>query len=95
MRRESIFADHALALTLKIGAYSAFACILAGLALGYAGHWGHRITVAGFVILLATPGVRIIVAGVEFLREREYRYVLISLGVLAVIVTAYVLGVQA
>ena len=95
MKRERTAADHALSLTLKIGAYSAFAFILAGLALEFMGSWGQRLTIAGFVILLATPGVRIVVAGVEFLRDREYKYVLISLGVLAVIVTAYVLGVQA
>ncbi|HEY6273218.1 MAG TPA: DUF1634 domain-containing protein [Terriglobales bacterium] len=95
MKRENAATDHALALTLKIGAYSAFACILGGLLLNFTGRWGHPITVAGFVILLATPGLRIIVAGVQFLREREYKYVLISLGVLAVIITAYVLGIQA
>jgi uncharacterized membrane protein len=95
MRRESAATDHALALTLKIGAYSAFACILAGLILHFAVHRGNAITTAGFLILLATPALRIIVAGIQFLREREYKYVLISLGVLAVIVTAYVLGIQA
>jgi uncharacterized membrane protein len=95
MKRESAATDHALALTLKIGAYSAFACILAGLILHFAGAWGNQITIVGFLILLATPGLRIIVAAIQFLREREYKYVLISLGVLAVIVTAYVLGIQA
>jgi Protein of unknown function (DUF1634) len=87
--------DKVLALTLKVGAYSAFACIVAGLALHSVAPVGDKIAVLGFKILLGTPGVRIIMAGIQFLREREYKYVLISLGVLAVIVTAYVLGVQA
>jgi uncharacterized membrane protein len=87
--------DRALSLTLKIGAYSAFACIVAGLLLRRGVAWGNRITILGFLILLATPGLRIIVACIQFSREREYKYVLISLGVLAVIVTAYVLGIQA
>jgi uncharacterized membrane protein len=95
MNGEGTSTNRALALVLKIGAYSAFACILAGFVLGSAGLWGHRVTVASFVILLATPGLRIVVAGIQFLRDREYRYALISLGVLAVILTAYLLGVQA
>ena len=95
MKRESTFADHALALTLKSGAYSAFACILAGLVISLADAWGHKVITLGFLILLATPGLRIIVAAIQFLRAREYKYVWISLGVLAVIVTAYVLGIQA
>jgi uncharacterized membrane protein len=95
MMRESPATDKALALTLKIGAYSAFACIVAGLALHSVTRLSDKITVAGFLILLATPGLRIVVAGIQFLRAREYRYVLISLGVLAIIVLAYVLGIQA
>lgn len=87
--------DKLLASTLKIGAYSAFACIVAGLLLHFATGWGNNVTLAGFLILLATPGLRIVVAGIQFLRERDYKYVLISLGVLVVIVTAYVLGIQA
>ena len=95
MKRESAAAEHALALTLKIGAYSAFACIVSGLLLRWGAGWGNQVTTIGFLILLATPGLRIVVACIQFFREREYKYVLISLGVLAVIVTAYVLGVQA
>jgi uncharacterized membrane protein len=95
MKLENRATERMLALTLKIGAYSAFACIVAGLAVHYFAAWGDRITTAGFLILLATPGLRIVVAGIQFLRGREYKYVLISAGVLAVIVLAYVLGIQA
>lgn len=95
MKRESAAMDRMLALTLKIGAYSSFACIVAGLALRFVTGFADKITLAGFLILLATPGLRIIVAGIEFLREREFKCVLVSLGVLAVIVLAYVLGIQA
>jgi uncharacterized membrane protein len=87
--------DRVLALTLKIGAYSACACIIAGLALHAVAAWADRITVLGFKILLGTPGLRIVVAAIQFWREHEYRYVLVSLGVLAIIGLAYVLGVQA
>ncbi len=87
--------DKVLALTLKAGAYSAFACIVAGLAFHPVTPVGDKIAILGFKILIGTPGLRIIVAGIQFLLERELHYVLVALGVLAVIVTAYVLGVQA
>jgi uncharacterized membrane protein len=94
MKRESSGTDHALALTLQIGAYSAFACIVVGLALHVAG-LGDRVTMIGMIVLLATPVLRIIVAGVQFLRERDVAYFLVSLGVLGIIALAYVLGLHA
>jgi uncharacterized membrane protein len=39
----------------------------------------------GILLLLVTPILRIIVAGVAFGLERDYTYVFISLGVLAVV----------
>jgi uncharacterized membrane protein len=95
MKPETPATERMLALTLKIGAYSAFACIVAGLAAHYFAVWGDKITTTGFLILLATPGLRIVVAGIQFFRGRERKYALVSLGVLAVIVVAYVLGIQA
>jgi uncharacterized membrane protein len=95
MKPETPATERMLALTLKIGAYSAFACIVIGLVAHNFAGWGDKITTTGFLILLATPGLRIVVAGIQFLRGREYKYVLISIGVLAVIVLAFVLGIQA
>ena len=43
------------------------------------------VTELGVLLLLLTPIFRIIVAGIAFGLEREYKYVLISLGVLAVV----------
>jgi uncharacterized membrane protein len=93
MKRDAAM-DKVLSLTLKIGAYSAFACIATGLALHFVVDVADKITVTGFKILLGTPGLRIIVAGIQFLREREFKYVLVSLGVLTVMVLAYALGIQ-
>jgi uncharacterized membrane protein len=95
MSRQDLAADRVLSLTLKSGAYTAFALIVAGLVLQFAVSWGTRVTVAGLVVLLATPVLRIIVAGIQFLRERDFKYALVSFGVLAIVVLAYVLGVQA
>ena len=86
--------DNLLGLTLKIGAYLSLTCIVAGLVLRFVGGFGDKVTVAGLLILLATPGVRIVVAGIQFLRERDFKYAVVSAGVLAIILLAFVLGVR-
>ena len=70
MKRD-VTMDRMLSLTLKVGAYISFACILAGLVLRAAGFADNKVVIAGFLILLATPGIRIVVAGIQFLRERD------------------------
>jgi uncharacterized membrane protein len=94
MNREDIAADRVLALTLKAGAYIAFALVVAGLFLQRFTSVGSKLTAAGVVVLLATPAVRIVVAGIQFLRERDFRYALVSLGVLCIVLLAYFLGIQ-
>jgi uncharacterized membrane protein len=95
MSRLDVAADRVLSLTLKFGAYTAFALIVAGLAVQFAVPWGMKVTTAGLLVLLATPVLRIIVACLQFLRERDFKYALVSFGVLTIVVLAYVLGVQA
>lgn len=94
MSRQDLAADKVLARTLKFGAYTAFALIVAGLLLQLVVPWGNRLAVTGLFVLLATPGLRIIAACLQFLRERDFRYALVSFGVLAIVVLAYVLGIQ-
>ena len=94
MSRQDVAADRVLSLTLKFGAYTAFALVVAGLALQLIVPWGSRVVVAGLVVLLATPGLRIIAACIQFLRERDFKYALVSFGVLAIVVLAYILGIQ-
>jgi uncharacterized membrane protein len=95
MSRQDVAADRVLSRTLKLGAYTAFALVLTGLALQHFAAWGARITVAGLLVLLATPALRIVVACIQFLHERDFKYALVSFGVLAIVVLAYVLGLQA
>jgi uncharacterized membrane protein len=95
MSRQDVAADRVLSLTLKFGAYTAFALIVAGLLLQSSVPWGTKVTAVGLLVLLATPALRIIVACLQFLRERDFKYALVSVGVLAVVVLAYVLGIQA
>jgi len=92
MRRDT--AMDLLSLTFKTGAYLSFACIATGLILGFVGSFVDKITVIGFLILLATPGLRIIVAGIQFLRERDFKYAAVSAGVFTIILLAFVLGVK-
>lgn len=94
MSRQDLAADRVLSLTLKLGAYTAFALIAAGLLLQWAVAWGAKVATAGLIVLLATPMLRIIVACLQFLRERDFRYALVSFGVLAIVVLAYFLGIQ-
>ncbi|MGB8130189.1 MAG: DUF1634 domain-containing protein [Candidatus Angelobacter sp.] len=94
MSRQDLAADRVLSLTLKFGAYTAFALIVAGLILQLAVPWGPKVTAVGLLVLLATPALRIIVACLQFLRQRDFKYALVSAGVLAIVVLAYVLGVQ-
>ncbi len=94
MSRQDVAADRVLSLTLKSGAYMAFALIVAGLVLQFVASWGSRVAAAGLLVLLATPVLRIIVACLQFLRERDFKYALVSFGVLTIVVLAYVLGIQ-
>lgn len=90
-----VAADRALALTLKAGAYTAFGLIVAGLICSaLVGPAGEIITKIGVLVLLATPALRVIVAALQFLRERDSKFFYISIGVLSVIALAFVLGVQ-
>jgi len=95
MSRQDVAADRVLSLTLKFGAYTALVLTVAGLVLQLAVPWGTKVTAVGLLVLLATPALRIIVACLQFLRERDFKYALVSFGVLAIVVLAYVLGIQA
>ncbi len=62
-----------------------------GRALSFGRLWGlepQAVTEVGIVFLLLTPVFRIMVATVGFALERDFRYVLISLGVLAVVLVS-------
>ena len=94
MNRQDVAADRVLSLTLKLGAYTAFALIGAGILLQWIVSWGGKVAGAGLLVLLVTPMLRIVVACLQFLRERDFKYALVSFGVLAIVVLAYFLGIQ-
>jgi uncharacterized membrane protein len=87
--------DRAVALVLRIGAFTCFFVMLAGLISGLfvAGHVPHDIERVGVLLMLATPVVRVIVACFLFFREKDMKYGWISLGVLVILVLGAVFGI--
>jgi uncharacterized membrane protein len=67
--------DKAVALVLRVGAFSCFFIMLAGLIDGLfvSGHLPLDIERIGVLLMLATPVVRVLVACFLFFREKVYR----------------------
>jgi len=92
--REPAF-ERAVALVLRVGAFSCFSIMLAGLLVGIfvRGRIPTEIERAGVLLMLATPAVRVLVAAVLFLREKDWKYGAISLGVLTILLLGAVFGI--
>lgn len=93
-QREPNF-DRAVAMVLRVGAFSCFFIMLAGLLDGLfmSGHIALDIERVGVLLMLATPVVRVMVACFLFFREKDYRYGYISLGVLVILLLGSVFGI--
>jgi uncharacterized membrane protein len=91
--REPAF-DRAVAMVLRIGAFSCFFIMLAGLIDGLfmTGRIPLDIERLGVLLMLATPVVRVLVACFLFFRGKDYRYGWISLGVLTILLLGSVFG---
>ena len=87
--------DRAVAMVLRVGAFSCFFIMLAGLIEGLfmSGHISVDIERAGVLLMLATPVVRVIVACFLFFREKDWKYGWISLGVLVILMLGSVFGI--
>jgi uncharacterized membrane protein len=87
--------DRVVALVLRVGAFGCFFIMLAGLVVGFfvAGRVSQDIERAGVLLMLATPVVRVLVAGVLFLREKDWKFGAISFGVLAILLLGAVFGI--
>ncbi|MCU1304844.1 MAG: hypothetical protein JWQ87_5128 [Candidatus Sulfotelmatobacter sp.] len=92
--REPAF-DRAVALVLRVGAFGCFFVMLAGLMIGLFVHNGIPLSIerAGVLLMLATPVVRVLVAGILFLREKDWKYGAISFGVLAILLLGTLFGI--
>jgi uncharacterized membrane protein len=87
--------DRVVAMVLRVGAFSCFFVMLAGLLIGLfvGGPIPADIERAGVLLMLATPVVRVLVAGILFLREKDWNYGAISFGVLAILLLGAVFGI--
>ena len=87
--------DRALALVLRIGAFAGFFVMVAGVIAHILvdGAIAARLELAGVLIMLLTPLVRVLVAMVLFFREKDWRYGWISAGVLLILLLGSVFGI--
>jgi uncharacterized membrane protein len=87
--------DRQVALVLRIGAYGGFFIMLSGLIVGLfaTAEMSFAIERVGVLVMLATPVVRVVVACVLFLREKDWRYGAISFGVLVILLLSAVFGI--
>jgi len=87
--------DRVVALVLRVGAFGCFFIMLAGLLVGVfiPGRIPQEIERAGVLLMLATPVVRVLVAGILFLREKDWKYGAISFGVLTILLLSAVFGI--
>jgi uncharacterized membrane protein len=92
--REPAF-DRVVALVLRIGAFSCFFVMLAGLIDGFfvKGRVPADIERIGVLLMLATPVVRVMVACYLFFQENDRKYGMISLGVLVILMLGAVFGI--
>jgi uncharacterized membrane protein len=83
--------ERRLGRVLAIGSSTSMALFAAGLAVLFAGidrRWSDRLVHAGLLILFATPFARVLVTNVNFWRERDWTFVLMTSAVLVVLITS-------
>ena len=87
--------DRIVALVLRVGAFACFFVMLAGLLIGLFIHGPvpAEIERTGVLLMLATPAVRVAVAGVLFLREKDWKFGAISFGVLTILLLGALFGI--
>jgi uncharacterized membrane protein len=87
--------DRVVALVLRVGAFGCFFVMLTGLLMGLFVHGSlpKSIERAGVLLMLATPVVRVLVAGILFVREKDWKYGAISFGVLTILMLGAVFGI--
>lgn len=84
-----------LARALRVGSIIAALLMAAGLMmiiLGWAPDQGNRVLTAGLITLVATPVMRVAVALLVFLRERDYLFAFFCLVVLSSLAAGVVIG---
>src|ERR1700733_9336976 len=87
--------DRVVAWVLRMGAFGCFFIMLAGLLVGIFVHGRipEGIERAGVLLMLATPVVRVLVAGILFLQEKDWKFGAISFGVLTILLLSAIFGI--
>ncbi len=87
--------DIILARALRWGAYIGFLVLLSGVLGGFVlpHERIQQIETVGVVLMMATPAFRVFIALLVFLHERDYKYSLITLGVLLILILGSVFGI--
>ena len=87
--------DRIVAIVLRTGAYACFFVMLAGMMVDIFFHSpvAKHVELAGVLLMLATPVVRVLVACFLFFREKDMKYGWISLGVLIILMLGAVFGI--
>ena len=70
---------------LRVGTIASSTLLAIGLVMALAGYRsgvGRLLLEAGLVILLATPATRVVVSAIEYVRERDWVFVVLTLVVL-------------
>jgi len=81
--------------TLRLGSYGSIGLIVIGALLSVLhASAGEFVLRAGFLLLMFTPALRILVAGIVFLTEKDYRYALVSVVVLTIVTATSVLALM-
>ena len=83
-----------LARLLRIGSLIAAVLIAVGLGIMLSGNEqlaSHLVT-AGLLVLMATPVVRVVTAGIIFIREKDWRFACFCLFVFCALLTGILLG---
>ncbi len=87
--------DNSVAHALRIGAYIGFSILLIALLLKpfVRTETFLYISKIGVLAMMATPGFRVFVAFLVYLKERDYKYAMISAGVLLILILGSIFGV--
>jgi hypothetical protein len=83
----------AIGRVLQLGIQASSACLGAGLVLTLAGAragLADSLLTGGLVILLATPAARVVVSTVDYARERDWLFVVLTVTVLAELIATVV-----
>jgi uncharacterized membrane protein len=83
-----------LARLLRIGSVIAAILLAIGIGAMLLGHteFAPRLITAGLLALMATPVMRVVVAGLIFVRDRDWRFAFFCLVVLCALVAGVLLG---